>query len=107
LLAAMVLDLIVPPLAALVLLTGTLVLLEAVWWGLGGSAWPLAVSTVGFGLLALAVALAWRREGRAIVALRELLGLPLYIAAKIPLYLRLLTRRQVEWVRTKRDERGH
>jgi cellulose synthase/poly-beta-1,6-N-acetylglucosamine synthase-like glycosyltransferase len=107
LLAAMVLDLIVPPLAALVLLTGTLVLLEAVWWGLGGSAWPLAVSTVGFGLLALAVALAWRREGRAIVALRELLGLPLYVAAKIPLYLRLLTRRQVEWVRTKRDERGH
>jgi len=105
-LAAMVLDLIVPPLAALVLLTVALVLLEAVWWLLGGSAWPLVLSAAGLGLLAVAVALAWGREGRAIVSLPELLGLPLYVAGKIPLYLRLLTRRQVEWVRTKRDERS-
>jgi cellulose synthase/poly-beta-1,6-N-acetylglucosamine synthase-like glycosyltransferase len=106
LLAAMVLDLIVPPLAALVLLTVALGLLEGVWWVLGGSAWPLVLSTAGLGLLVVAVALAWRREGRAIVSLPELLGLPLYVAGKIPLYLRLLTRRQVEWVRTKRDERS-
>ena len=38
--------------------------------------------------------------------LRELLGLPLYIAAKLPVYLRLLGKRQVEWVRTKRDDAG-
>ena len=107
LLAAMVLDLMVPPLAALALITVALGALEALWWALGGSAWPLAVSAVGFGLLGVAVALAWRREGREIVSLPELLALPLYVAAKIPLYLRLLTRRQVEWVRTKRDERGH
>ena len=106
LLAAMVLDLIVPPLAALVLLTFALALLEAVWWLLGGSAWPLVLSAAGLALLAVAVALAWSREGRAIVSLPELLGLPLYVACKIPLYLRLLTRRQAEWVRTKRDERS-
>ena len=36
----------------------------------------------------------------------ELFGLPFYIAAKVPVYLRLLGKRQVEWVRTKRDGAG-
>jgi hypothetical protein len=32
-----------------------------------------------------------------------MLYLPLYVAAKVPVYIRLFTRRQIEWVRTKRD----
>ena len=57
-------------------------------------------------LVAAAVLVAWRGEGRRLIRLRELFGLPLYIAAKVPVYLRLLGRRQVEWVRTKRDGAG-
>jgi hypothetical protein len=49
---------------------------------------------------------AWWREGRQIVTFGELLGLPMYVAAKIPVYVRLFTKRQVEWVRTKRDDRS-
>ena len=106
-LAAMLLDLMVPPLAAFVLVLAGLLLADAAWWGLGGHAGPLFVAAAATVLLVCAVAMAWRQEGRCIVTLRELLSLPLYVAAKIPVYARLFTKRQVEWVRTKRDEQRH
>ena len=106
-LAAMLLDLMVPPLAALVLALAGLLLADAASWGLGGSVGPLGVAAAAALLLVCAVVLAWVQEGRRIVTLRELISLPLYVAAKIPVYVRLFTKRQVEWVRTKRDEQRH
>ena len=106
-LVAMLLDLMVPPLAALVLVLAGLLLADAAWWGLSGDAGPLGLAAGAAALLVCAVAIAWVQEGRRIVTLRELLGLPLYVAAKIPVYVRLFTKRQVEWVRTKRDEQRH
>jgi len=105
-LAAMALDLMVPPLAALVLLLGGLALVDAAWWLVSGSPAPFVVAVAGVMLVAAAVLVAWRRNGRDLIGLRELAGLPLYIAAKLPMYLRLLGKRQVEWVRTKRDGAG-
>lgn len=104
-LLAMALDLMVPPLASLVLLLAALLLLDAAWWGFGHSPVPLALSSLALAMVAAGVLLAWWREGRTIVSANELLTLPLYVAAKMPVYLRLLTRRQTQWVRTKRDER--
>jgi cellulose synthase/poly-beta-1,6-N-acetylglucosamine synthase-like glycosyltransferase len=103
-LLAMALDLAVPPLAALVLLllgTSVLAALAAV---AGAGALPLALSSAALGLLALAVLLAWRRHAHDVLSLRELLGAPLYVLAKVPLYARLFRSRQVEWVRTRRDD---
>ena len=105
-LAALALDLMVPPLAALVLLLGALALVDAAWWLAAGSPAPFAVAVAGILLVAASVLVAWRRKGRRLIGLRELAGLPLYIAAKLPMYLRLLGKRQVEWVRTKRDGAG-
>ena len=105
-LMAMALDLMVPPLAALVLLLGGLVVVDAGWWLWRGDPRPFVVALGGLVLVSAAVGVAWRREGRRLIGLRELLGLPLYIAAKLPLYLRLLGKRQVEWIRTKRDGAG-
>jgi len=102
----MALDLMVPPLAALVLLLGGLALVDAAWWLVSGSPAPFVVAVAGVMLVAAAVLVAWRRNGRDLIGLRELAGLPLYIAAKLPMYLRLLGKRQVEWVRTKRDGAG-
>jgi hypothetical protein len=45
------------------------------------------------------------RFGRGIVSLGELLTVPMYVLAKIPIYAKLWKGRQVEWVRTKRDDR--
>ena len=105
-LVAMALDLMVPPLAALVLLLGALGVAGAAWWLWAGNPAPFAVAASALAFVAAAVTIAWRREGRALLGMRELLGLPLYVAAKLPMYLRLLGKRQVEWVRTKRDDAG-
>jgi len=105
-LMAMALDLMVPPLAALVLLLGGLALVDAAWWFWASDPAPFIVAFAALLLVDAAVLVAWWREGRRLIGLRELLGLPLYIATKLPMYLRLLSKRQVEWVRTKRDGAG-
>ncbi|MFK3820086.1 glycosyltransferase family 2 protein [Pseudomonas sp. NPDC089407] len=103
-LAAMTLDLVVSPLALLVL---TLLGLNLVTWlayllfGLAAPAW---LALAGLALLGLAVLLAWARFCRALIPFSVLLYAPFYAARKIPLYLSFLIRRQVEWVRSKRDD---
>ena len=103
-LVALSLDLMVPPLAALALALGAALMFGAAWWGLASDVRPFALALFAFALFGAGVAMAWWRGGRHLVSLRELLALPLYVAAKIPMYVRLFTKRQVEWVRTKRDE---
>ena len=72
------------------------------WWWLGAMGLLLVYSATGLALT-LAVVQAWRLCGQDVVRLRELLSVPWYIAAKLPIYLRFLVRRQKEWVRTGRD----
>ncbi|MES3012836.1 MAG: glycosyltransferase family 2 protein, partial [Pseudomonadota bacterium] len=103
-LLGMALDLMVPPLAALVLTLAVLCLTGAAWWLVAGDVRPVGVAVGALALLGAGVLLVWQRDGRHIVALKELLGLPLYVAAKIPLYVQLFTKRQIDWVRTKRDD---
>jgi cellulose synthase/poly-beta-1,6-N-acetylglucosamine synthase-like glycosyltransferase len=103
-LLALALDLAVPPLAALVVMLCGLAVAGALWAAAGGSAWPLAVVLAALLAVLAAVLLAWWRHGRRIIALGELLGAPLYALGKLPMYARLLRARQVEWVRTKRDD---
>jgi cellulose synthase/poly-beta-1,6-N-acetylglucosamine synthase-like glycosyltransferase len=104
-LAGMALDLAIPPLAALVLTLSALLVIDLAWWWLAGDLWPAGVAALALALLGAGVLAAWWHEGRQIVSWRELLGVPLYVAAKIPVYVRLFTKRQVDWVRTKRDDR--
>jgi cellulose synthase/poly-beta-1,6-N-acetylglucosamine synthase-like glycosyltransferase len=101
--AAMVIDMCVPPLASLVMmLLATLLLSGAL--SLAGHALALQIVAMASLALAAAVLLAWRRVGSGIVSLGDLLSVPIYVAAKVPLYIQAFTRRQVEWVRTKRDD---
>lgn len=104
-LLALTLDLGVPPLALL-----TLAVLAACAFGLflGGlagtaSPWLLALPLFNLGLLSIAVLLAWAHYGRSILSLGSLAYAPMYALGKIPLYLGFLVRRQVEWVRSRRD----
>jgi hypothetical protein len=55
-------------------------------------------------MLMITILLAWSQFGRAIIAFSALLYAPLYALKKIPLYLGFLVKRQVEWVRSKRDD---
>jgi glycosyltransferase involved in cell wall biosynthesis len=96
-------DLLVPPLALLVMLQGVLTLLNlALAWGLGWQ-WPAALSLASLVMLFAAVMVAWAGHGRHVIALRELAMAPLYALWKLPVYGAFLLRRQVDWVRAKRD----
>lgn len=103
-LAAMALDLAVPPLAALVLMLAAWWLVPALAFAMGIGAGPLVIASTALALLVAAVLLAWARHGRHVVGFAELLGAPLYALAKLPRYLGWLRRRPLQWVRTRRDD---
>jgi cellulose synthase/poly-beta-1,6-N-acetylglucosamine synthase-like glycosyltransferase len=102
-LLAMGLDLMVPPLALLLMLVMGLLVLDVALWLLLGWQAPLIVGAVLLGLFAGAVLLAWARFGAGTITGRELLTAPIYALRKIPLYLAFFIKRQTEWVRAKRD----
>jgi cellulose synthase/poly-beta-1,6-N-acetylglucosamine synthase-like glycosyltransferase len=98
------LDLMVPPLALLVLLDGAaLVAASILAFFLGEGWWPVAVQLLLLAAAGLAVFAAWSREGRDFISIGVLLRLPLYILWKLPLYLRLVRRgAPSDWLRTGR-----
>jgi hypothetical protein len=102
------LDLVVPPLAMLVMLEGAALLALGGAAALGLVSWlPALVVGAGLGAVGLAVVLGWARFGRAIIPLRGLLLAPLYVLWKVPLYISLLVgRRQKTWERTERGGGG-
>lgn len=98
-----VLDMLVPPLTLLALmqvgwLMVTLLLAMLLgWWA------PMGVALLSVLMLVGAIVIAQQRWADDILSLSELAGAPLLLLSKIPLYLRFVFKRQVEWVRTKRD----
>lgn len=92
-------DILIPPLALLVLLLlGALALAAA-----GGRIGPLVPAAAGLVAVAGAVLIAWLSFGRAYLPLSSLLTLPIYVVKKIGLYLAFLFRRERQWIRTRRD----
>jgi len=102
-LLALVLDMCVPPLALLTLLVVLLALLAAVMSWLSGAVWPWSLAIFNLLLLGIAVLLAWLVHGRHILSFSHLAYAPFYALAKVPLYLRFIFKRQVDWVRSRRD----
>ncbi|MNG72555.1 Glucosyl-3-phosphoglycerate synthase [compost metagenome] len=103
-LLAMTADLLVPPLALLVL--ALMVMFGVCWLAfmLFDVLAPALIATLGLALLGAAVLLAWARFSRELISFSVLLYAPFYAVKKIPLYLGFLIKRQVEWVRSKRDD---
>jgi cellulose synthase/poly-beta-1,6-N-acetylglucosamine synthase-like glycosyltransferase len=100
------LDLCVPPLALLVLLSVASLALSALLTLVPGVPRQVLVIPAGALLLmALAVLAAWARFGREVLPFRDLLLIPFYVLRKVPLYLRFVTARQKDWVRSQRDGR--
>ena len=102
-LAAMALDLAVPPLSSLaMLLCVSLVLAAAALVSTGDPAPLLLAVTTGVAFVS-AARLAWSAFGRNIVSARDWLAIPGYALSKIPMYAKLYSERQKQWVRTRRD----
>jgi glycosyltransferase involved in cell wall biosynthesis len=103
LLLAQVLDLMVPPLALLLMATlGFWVVALTLWFtlneGLLAMVMTLALLGLAFGIL-----IAWYCFARTIISFKTLLMAPLVLLMKLPLYLKFMVSRQVDWVRSKRD----
>ena len=102
-LLALLLELAVPPLSLFGMLFGLAVaVIVAASWALGFVA-PAAIVLGAAALAAVGLAAAWARFGRETLPAQALLRIPGYMLAKLPIYLRFLTGRQREWVRTQRD----
>jgi cellulose synthase/poly-beta-1,6-N-acetylglucosamine synthase-like glycosyltransferase len=97
-------DLLVPPLAMLSALVAL--------WSVAGLALSIVYSSNLLGIVAVTlpatfavvVAIAWWRVGRDTVSFRELIQIPLYVARKLPLYVKaILGKSMPGWIRTDRN----
>ncbi len=102
-LAAMLVDLAVPPLSLVVALNLACLVAGLAAFALGAGKTPALVSAAALGLLAVSVGLAWWRFARDRIPFRFLLSVPVYVLTKLPLYAAFLFRRENTWVRTARS----
>jgi cellulose synthase/poly-beta-1,6-N-acetylglucosamine synthase-like glycosyltransferase len=101
---AMGLDLIVPPLALLFLLSALLALVSGAKWLISGNAQPWSWGVGLFLILTGFVLIAWFKHGRNILPIMSLFAYaPVYAFSKIKLYLNFFRNRQVEWVKSRKD----
>lgn len=104
-LMALVIDLCVPPLALLTLLVLALCACSMALFAATSIERPLLLAVVALALLGFSVFLSWYRYGRKVIPLSGFFHVPAYLLGKVPLYARFLRGRQVEWIRSKREER--
>lgn len=98
------LHLLVPPLALLFCIGfATLLVLGALALS-GADIGPAIVVGAMMSASVLLLAIAWWREGRALLTARAILRIPLYVVWKIPVYLKLVRGAETEWVRTTRQD---
>jgi cellulose synthase/poly-beta-1,6-N-acetylglucosamine synthase-like glycosyltransferase len=96
-------ELAVPPLSLFVLLTLAFAGLCVALYLIGLTTIAPALAAAGTLItLGLAVFLGWAIHGRHIMTLGQLLRIPGYIAWKIPIYLKLVSKPETAWVRTER-----
>ena len=102
-LAALAIDMAVPPLSLLVLVTALCAVLGGAACVLGSSPAALAIPSLSVLLVVLGTALAWRAVGRDVLPLRELLRLPLHAIRKLAFYHGIASgKASSSWIRTDR-----
>jgi cellulose synthase/poly-beta-1,6-N-acetylglucosamine synthase-like glycosyltransferase len=101
---AMALDLCVPPVALLFLLSGVFGLVSFIFYVSGNNTAPWILGIVQFLLLSLFVLIAWLKHGTKIISLTALLTFaPVYALSKIKMYISFFGNRQTEWVKSRKD----
>jgi cellulose synthase/poly-beta-1,6-N-acetylglucosamine synthase-like glycosyltransferase len=100
---ALALDLSIPPLGLLTLQIAVVWLASAGLYMTKSVGVPLLFATTAAALLGLSTLLAWGRFGRKIISISDLAFAPIYAVWKLPIYVRFLLARQLDWVRAKRD----
>jgi cellulose synthase/poly-beta-1,6-N-acetylglucosamine synthase-like glycosyltransferase len=98
------LELAIPPLSLLAAVWAVLLGVCLLWWQTNDGSWAPALTLASAAVLAgVGVLFAWARFGRRMLPARTLVLAPVYVLWKLPIYLKLLGRREKSWVRTERD----
>jgi hypothetical protein len=99
----MALDLMVPPVT---LLLGAVLLTVVIGAALlpVASALPAWIAGACLTLMLAALVKAWWLVGRDLLSVSDLLRAPAHALLKFPLYLKFITNRQKDWVRTERHD---
>jgi cellulose synthase/poly-beta-1,6-N-acetylglucosamine synthase-like glycosyltransferase len=104
-LLALALELAVPPLSLLVGISAVSTLIFA---GVGFATtnwWPLVCLASAMAAAASGIGVAWLHSGRNILPGRMIVAeIPRYIATKAPMYFRIISRPQTDWIRTERAQ---
>jgi cellulose synthase/poly-beta-1,6-N-acetylglucosamine synthase-like glycosyltransferase len=102
-LLAMALDVGVPPLSLLVMLSlsGLMTLFLLLLATETAAAFQLLL--LSFFYFAAMLSCVWWRYGQTYLSAKELAGIPRYIISKLSIYFAFIFKRQKEWVRTDRD----
>jgi cellulose synthase/poly-beta-1,6-N-acetylglucosamine synthase-like glycosyltransferase len=102
-LGALAIDMAIPPLSLLVLVTVGCEIFAGVAVALGASFASLAISSLSILFLMLGTILAWTTVGRDVLPFRELVRLPLYAISKLGLYHSISSGKAASaWIRTDR-----
>lgn len=99
------LDLSIPPLALFVLLLVGFALFSAVlFYGLNMAAFAYHLSLINLAIIGVAIVGAWWQFGRAVISLKNMLYIPIYILQKIPNHFSFIFKRQSAWNKTEREQ---
>jgi cellulose synthase/poly-beta-1,6-N-acetylglucosamine synthase-like glycosyltransferase len=102
-LLALALDIGVPPLSLLVMITMSGLMGLALLLPLTQSSVAFYLMLASFGYFSIAIALVWWRFGLAYLSAKDLLAIPLYVVSKFSIYKAFVVKREKNWVRTDRD----
>jgi cellulose synthase/poly-beta-1,6-N-acetylglucosamine synthase-like glycosyltransferase len=103
-LAALAIDIAIPPLSLLVLITLSCETVAGALFILGGASTALAVSSLSILLLILGTLIAWIAVGRDVLPFFELVRLPLHVIGKLGLYRSISSGKAPStWIRTDRN----
>ena len=100
---ALALDLCVPPLALLSLFLAAILIMSLAFYAVSHIAWPAIIAAFASAMLASAVVISWWQFGRRTISIGSLLHVAVYAVQKIPMYMTFITRRQTDWIRSRRD----
>lgn len=98
----MSLHLFVPPLTLLLFLHVSILAATTALHAMGATLSPMLLEFILLTLLAILLATTWLVHGRRFVSWTGLMRVPFYIFWKVPLYWRLVWRREARWTRTER-----
>lgn len=102
-LAALAIDMTVPPLSLLVLMTILCLIVGGGAFAFGASSAALTVPLLSAALLGVGILLAWIAVGRDVLSMRRLLLLPLHPLKKVLFYLKIASGKSSStWIRTDR-----